>query len=99
MFRIDDHDPSPQTPTRRRIQLIKPTNLPQAVFHLGPSFYTGRSHTLCQTLGEPFLFFFTEGEAAGDEECPCDGRGLLSGADTDGAVGFTLFDEVHELES
>ena len=96
---MDDHDPFPQALTRSCIQLLKPTDHFQAVFHLGPGLDTRRSDTLRQALCKPFLFCFVEGEATSDEEGPCDRCGLLAGADTDGAIGFALFDEVHKLGS
>ena len=94
-----DHDPTPQVSACSRIQLVKPTDLSQATFHLVPSLYTRRPDALCQTLSEPFLVSLVDGDATDDEKGPRDGDGLLAGADADGTVDFALLDDVHELRS
>lgn len=98
-FRIYQHDPTPQFSACKRVQLIKPTNLSQMTFHLGPRLYTRPPNAFCQPLSEEFLFLFVRGEAADEKEGPEDGYGRSSGADADGTVGFALLDELHELRS
>lgn len=68
-------------------------------FHLGPTSHPRCPNAFCQTLREPFLFFFVQGEATDDEKGPGHGDGGTAGADADGAVGFALLDEGHEPRS
>lgn len=94
---MDSLYPAPQTPTCRCVQFIQPTNLSQALFHFRPTLYTRGSDSFGQALGEPFFFVFIEGDDTAHEKGPGDGAGLWSGSHADCAVGFALFDEVHEL--
>lgn len=94
---MDPRDPGPQIPTSSRIELIKPASLSQAFLHFRPGLHTRGSDPPSQSLSEPLLFFYVEGEDTAHENGPCDGARLRMAADTDRTVGFALFDEVHEL--
>ena len=75
-----------------------PTDRYQAVLHFRPRLHARCSDAFGQALREPFFFFFGAGDGAAHPKGPRDGAGLDAGADADGAVGFALFDESHELE-
>ena len=94
---MENLDPPPQAPTCRGVELIHPTNFPQAVLHFRPCLYARCAHPFGQALGKPLFFVLVEGHDPAHEKGPGAGCGLRTGADAYDAMCFALFYEGNQL--